>query len=107
MEARRAIQQNMYRENSWGDGKQRLEELTTFPFSFRRKRLRWSGESSLEQRKLEPFKRMTSFFERIDRAVRTVADNFFSNGYLALRYSLTICFERKAGAVRTDTKSLK
>ena len=53
MEARRAIQQNMYRENSWGDGKQRLEELTTFPFSFRRKRLRWSGESSLEQRKLE------------------------------------------------------
>ena len=48
MEARKAIQQKMYRENSWGDGKQRLEELTTFPFSFRRKRLRWSGESSLE-----------------------------------------------------------
>ena len=107
MEARRAIQQKMYRENSWGDGKQRLEELTTFPFSFRRKRLRWSGESSLESESYSRSNGWQVFFERIDRTVRTAADNFFSNGYFTLRSSLTICFERIAGAVRTDTKSLK
>ena len=26
MKAKKAIQQKMYRENSWGDGKRRLEE---------------------------------------------------------------------------------
>ena len=32
MKAKMAIQQKMYRENSWGDGKQRLEELFKLTF---------------------------------------------------------------------------
>ena len=53
MKAQKAIQQKMYRENSWswGDGKQSLEELRK---SFKLTFFDWfvangSGESGLEQ----------------------------------------------------------
>ena len=50
MKAKKATQQKMHRKNSWGDGKQHLEELFKFTFfhtsSSSKKGL---GESGLEQ----------------------------------------------------------
>ena len=48
MKAKKAIQYKMYRENSWGDGKQRLQELFKLTF-FDRFVANGSGESVLEQ----------------------------------------------------------
>ena len=46
MKAKKAIQPKMYCENSWGDGKQLLEELFTFLDRFVANGL---SESGLEQ----------------------------------------------------------
>ena len=64
MKAKKAIQQKMYHENSWGDGKQRLEELYVHFWQVRRKRKGFGTVARLTivlNGQLEPIERMTIF----------------------------------------------
>ena len=73
MKAKKAIQQKMYHENSWGDGKQRLEELYVH-FLTGASQTKGIWNSSVTD----------NCFERTARADRT-DDNFFERIASAVR----------------------
>ena len=116
MKAKKATQQKMYRENSWGEGKQRLEELFIISSHF----LTGSSQTARVKEVVWNSSAAGNWFERIARAVRTdndffewtargvrKDDNFSRTDSMRHSKGWHFFFERIAVAVRTDTKSLE